>query len=277
MKIICDGERHLGAAIGSKEFRESYVSTKVAKWVKDVEELSTIATDEPQAALSAFTKALCHRWTFVQRTIPDTKHLFIPLESCIRDRFIPAVIGRKVSDIHRSLFALPVRYGGLGITNPVETADREYETSLKLTEDLTTLICNQETSLRSLDREKIESRAKGLKLLKETQLKTELSRIMNRLDQAAHRSLHHLQEPGAGACFTALPLARLSYYLNKVEFRDSVFLRYGWEIPNTPKLCSLLLLITFTKYRTINNLSRMSNRTHLYSDMCQFKVWNVSP
>ena len=238
MKIICDGERHLGAAIGSKEFRESYVSTKVAKWVKDVEELSTIATDEPQAALSAFTKALCHRWTFVQRTIPDTKHLFIPLESCIRDRFIPAVIGRKVSDIHRSLFALPVRYGGLGITNPVETADREYETSLKLTEDLTTLICNQETSLKSLDREKIESRAKGLKLLKETQLKTELSRIMNRLDQAAQRSLHHLQEPGAGACFTALPLARLSYSLNKVEFRDSVFLRYGWEIPNTPRFCS---------------------------------------
>ena len=151
---------------------------------------------------------------------------------------IPAVIGRKVSDIHRSLFALPVRYGGLGITNPVETADREYETSLKLTEDLTTLICNQETSLKSLDREKIESRAKGLKLLKETQLKTELSRIMNRLDQAAQRSLHHLQEPGAGACFTALPLARLSYSLNKVEFRDSVFLRYGWEIPNTPRFCS---------------------------------------
>ena len=39
----------------------------------------------------------------------------------------------------------------------------------------------------------------------------------------------------------------------------------------------LLLLITVTKYRTINNLSRMSNRTHLHSDMCQFKVWNVSP
>ena len=34
------------------------MSTKVAKWVKDVEELSAIAiltTDEPQAALSAFT------------------------------------------------------------------------------------------------------------------------------------------------------------------------------------------------------------------------------
>ena len=25
---------------------------------------------------------------------------------------------------------------------------------------------------------------------------------------------------------------------SKVEFRDSVFLRYGWEIPNTPRFCS---------------------------------------
>ena len=69
-----------------------------------------------------------------------------------------------------------------------------------------------------------------------TQLKMELSQIMSRLDQAAQRSLQHLQEPGA--CFTALPLARLSYSLNKVEFRDSVFLRYRWEIPNTPRFCS---------------------------------------
>ena len=42
---------------------------------------------------------------------------------------------------------------GLGITNPVETA--EYEMSLKLTEDL-----NQETSLKSLDKEKIDGQAK---------------------------------------------------------------------------------------------------------------------
>ena len=92
MKIVCDGERHLGAAVGTKEFRERYVSAKVEKWVKDIKELSEIAKDEPQAALSAFTKALCHRWTFIQRTIPGIKDLFMPLENCIRDTFIPAVI-----------------------------------------------------------------------------------------------------------------------------------------------------------------------------------------
>ena len=38
IEISCDGERHLGAVIGSncKEARETYVKKKVEKWVKDV-------------------------------------------------------------------------------------------------------------------------------------------------------------------------------------------------------------------------------------------------
>jgi hypothetical protein len=43
-----------------------YVSEKVSKWKSDAAELSNIALDDPQAALSAFTKAMCHRWNFVQ-------------------------------------------------------------------------------------------------------------------------------------------------------------------------------------------------------------------
>ena len=105
---------------------------------------------------------------------------------------------------------------------------------------LRTLICKQETSLKSLDKEKIEARAKGLKLLKETQLKMELSQIMSRLDQAAQRSLQHLQEPGSGACFTALQLARLSYSFNKVEFRGRsiVVIAMGFKLKIS--MCSLI-------------------------------------
>ena len=90
--------------IGSKEARETYVKKKVEKWVKDVEELSEIALDEPQAALPAFTKAFCHRWTFVMRTIQGTSELFIPLEKSIREKLIPAIIGRSGSDLHRRMF-----------------------------------------------------------------------------------------------------------------------------------------------------------------------------
>ena len=73
---------------------------------------------EPQVLYASFTKAVSHRWTYVQRTIPDIDDLFTPLEEAIRDRLIPSLLGRKVSNIERRILALPVRYGGLGIRNP---------------------------------------------------------------------------------------------------------------------------------------------------------------
>ena len=70
----------MGAVIGSNEFKEEYVNEKIQKWVTDIEELSRIAEDEHEAALSSFKKAISHRWTYVQRTIPNISHLFAPLK-----------------------------------------------------------------------------------------------------------------------------------------------------------------------------------------------------
>ena len=38
--IEVEGERHLGAAIGSPEFKEKYMKKKVDSWTEDVEQLS---------------------------------------------------------------------------------------------------------------------------------------------------------------------------------------------------------------------------------------------
>ena len=101
VQVTCEGQRHLGAVIGSDDYKLKYVSDKVDKWINDIVQLSKIAVEEPQAALSAFTKCICHRWSFIQRTIPGIQHLFAPLEECIRNSFIPALIGKPVSDIER--------------------------------------------------------------------------------------------------------------------------------------------------------------------------------
>ena len=79
VQVTKEGERHMGAVIGSSTFKEKYVSNKVKKWVEDVEELALIAKEEPQLVYSSFTKAICHRWIYVQRTIPGIEHLFGPL------------------------------------------------------------------------------------------------------------------------------------------------------------------------------------------------------
>jgi len=58
---------------------------KVEGWVKDLQLLSNYVQDDPQAAYLAFTKGLCSRWTYFQRTTSSP--------------------------------SLPLRHGGLGLSN----------------------------------------------------------------------------------------------------------------------------------------------------------------
>ena len=205
--------------------------------MNDLQDLAKIAKEEPQAALSAFTKSICHRWTFIQRTIPSTKDLFIPLEECIKNTLIPSVVGRQVSDMERKILSLPVRYGGLGIANPVETADREYAASQMVTQNLTQLILQQNQDLSLYDKEDTANTIKDLKNAKELYLKNKLEDILNTVEPPLKRCLELNNEKGAGSWLTALPLKDHGYCLNKQEFRDAIALRYGWRIPNTPHYC----------------------------------------
>ena len=167
IKITVEGQRHIGASIGSDDFKREYVSKKVENWVNDVENLTVIAKDEPQAAFSAFNIALSRRWPFIQRTISGISELFQPLEDVIREKFITAIVGKHISDIERRMFALPYRHGGLGIQNPVSTADREYSTSIEVTRDLTDMIITQDMDLTKLDQNKMKEKINKLKREKE--------------------------------------------------------------------------------------------------------------
>ncbi len=237
IEITTSGQRHLGAVLGTTSYRDAYIKDKVEKWITDIEELAEIAVEEPQAALSAYTKAMCHRWTFIQRTVPNISDLFIPLETTIRDKFIPAIIGRQISDIEREMISLLVRFGGLGIANPVITADREYSASKEITSTLTELIKRQEHTLESYSIENVHKVTKKLAADKESELKQKQKDISNKLDKNTARALNLAQEKGAGAWLTALPLSSMGYTLNKEEFRDSIRLRYGWHIKNIPAYC----------------------------------------
>ena len=238
VKFTVEGKRHLGAAIGSIDFKEKYVNEKVEKWVNDVTQLADIARDEPQVALSAYNTGLSQRWKFVQRTIPSIAELFEPLETAIRHELIPALCGREVSDTERRIFALPYRYGGLGILNPTQTAEREYRASKEITAPLTDLIYQQDMDLTHLNREAVSEKKAEMMKAKEEALKLEHESVMIELDIKAKRLLEAACEKGASSWLSALPLRRLGYIMNKQEFRDAIRLRYGWSIPGTPKHCA---------------------------------------
>ncbi|KAG1662485.1 hypothetical protein GQR58_020916 [Nymphon striatum] len=88
-------------------------SAKVDIWIEDLEELSRIATREPQVAYAAYIYGLSKRWTYVCRTTPDISEMMKRLE--------------------RKVFSLPARDGGLSIYNISEISDAEYDYSVRVT------------------------------------------------------------------------------------------------------------------------------------------------
>ena len=58
VNITVHGKRHLGAAIGSREYTEQYVGDKVKVWTQELLQLAEIATSQPHAAYAAFVHGL---------------------------------------------------------------------------------------------------------------------------------------------------------------------------------------------------------------------------
>ena len=97
--IASEGKRHLGAALGSRFFLESYISDKVKAWTSTILNLSLIAKTQSHAAYCAFVHGVSGLWTFFLCTIPDISSLLQPFEDAIRLNFIPSITGRdSISD-----------------------------------------------------------------------------------------------------------------------------------------------------------------------------------
>ena len=68
------------------------------------------------------------------RIIPDIAPLLAPLEDAICLHLIPALTGYAAcSPILRDLLALPCHLGGMGIANPMDIADSQFDASVKVT------------------------------------------------------------------------------------------------------------------------------------------------
>ncbi|MCP4492898.1 MAG: hypothetical protein GY820_37190, partial [Gammaproteobacteria bacterium] len=98
------------------------------------------------------------------RSIPDISNLLQPLEDAIRNKLLPALLGKHVSDSERNIIALPAKLGGLGIYDPTKTADREYRCSRLITKQLVDLITSQKFSLDDIVQNDILKTKNNLKV-----------------------------------------------------------------------------------------------------------------
>ena len=71
VNINTDGKRHLGAVIGSANYKQEYCQEIVQNWVSQLKLLCEIFQRQPQAAYTAFTKGFHSKFTYFTRTIEN--------------------------------------------------------------------------------------------------------------------------------------------------------------------------------------------------------------
>ena len=239
VNITTQGRPHLGAALGSKEFVEQFVSDRVHRWTQEILTLSDIAKSQPHAAHAAFIHGYVHKFSFLCRTIPNIEGHLHPLENCIRSNFIPSLTGRSPpNDQERDLLGLPPRLGGLGITNPTMLSSSEFEASKSISAPLSNLIEEQRLEYPYECIEAQITAKKAVHQQRRTNAKVSASVIRGNVPAPLQRAMDLALEKGASSWLTSLPLKEFDLVLHKGAFRDAIALRYGWLPKNIPTHCS---------------------------------------
>ncbi|EDO35883.1 predicted protein [Nematostella vectensis] len=204
INITTEGRKHLGAALGSRPHLEQYVDSKVDEWVGQVTKLAEFSVSQPQASYAAYTFGLKHRWTYFLRTLPDIEDLLLPLERAISDTLIPSLTGRTCTQTERDLLALPVRFGGLGITNPAGEASLEFTASTKVCGPLAEQIKQQTHELPCDDA--VQEAQQEARREKNEYLKSRCAEVKSSLPVNMLRAVDLATQKGASSWLTVLPL-----------------------------------------------------------------------
>lgn len=233
------GSRYLGGHVGSKESKEQFVTSKVEGFCNSVRGLAEIAKTHPQSAHAGFTFCLQHRWQYMSRVMSGIAPLFEPLERVIQEEYIPALLGSSPEElrgakISRELLALGVRSGGLGIRNPMSTAESQHATSKSLTLELVdSIVRGGDLDMMAHERQMKESR-KAARLSREMDEESYLFQLMQRTPSLKNRLV---RASNSGTWLSTIPNNLCDNILSAQEWQDNVRLRYGLTPLNLEPIC----------------------------------------
>ena len=158
------------------------------------------------------------------------------LEKAVQSHFIPALTGQAPPGEHtRELLALRARLGGLGLTNPAASVKDQRAASQQISAPLVDRIINQ---YHQLDDCHFVQQSIKRRIQKYMKQKEDAKNLQCNLPNPLQRSIELSQEKGASTWLTALLINEHGFALHKAAFRDSLSLRYGWPLQNSPSHCS---------------------------------------
>ena len=155
--------------------------------------------------------------------------LFEPLGNAIRDQLIPALVGREVSEAERQILALPLQHGGVGLTDPRETARTEYKHSTQITDKLTTKIYTQKLDLDYNPSDQLYTTHTKSRIQQEKNAKCQSTHdeLLKELTPESQQLIKGAMEKRASSLLSALPIKAIGYALNKQESTDAVCMIYA--------------------------------------------------
>ncbi|KAL7502374.1 hypothetical protein ACHAXN_001333, partial [Cyclotella atomus] len=229
------GLRYLGGFIGGNVDKLDWVKNKVKGWVDGVKILASVARRFPQTAFAGKTISLQNEWQYVMRTVPGIAALFDPLEKEIRCTFLPSLLGvPSISAEMRQLMANGVKQAGLGIRNPVESADLFFGTSKHACEELVRSMLEGEFNLAV---HKSTVRQASTKARKQ-RIELESKFVSERGEQRGNRERLRMKRAGAaGIWLTCVPSRLHGTELSAEEWRDNARLRYNLNPLSMPSAC----------------------------------------
>ena len=140
---------------------------------------------------------------------------------------IPSITDHRCTTLsQRNLLALPVRLGGLGIINPSQDADLQYQASMKTAAPLVEKIVSQ--AHETPDDAIVSSLQQSVQREKNEVLQTKLNEYKISFTLKTQHAVELASEKGACNWLTVITIDEMGFVLNKGEFRDALKLRYDW-------------------------------------------------
>jgi hypothetical protein len=240
VNITCEGKRHLGAVIGSEDYKKTYCEEKVGEWIKELTNLCEIAQTHPQMAYAAYQKGYKSKFTYFLRTIENFHNFVTPVDTLISEQFIPTLFGydTPLTEL-RELFSLNPGEGGLGIPLLANEAQSQHASSMFVTQPHVESIIGQETIKRETcnDGRTTDELRKECKKQREQEKKDYIEQVDRELPTNTVPFVKQARDTGASSWLNALPIEELKFVLNKEQFRDALRLRYNIDLDNLPTTC----------------------------------------
>ena len=238
VNITLEGRRHLGAVIGSKEFKNQDCQEKVDKWLREMESLTEISKSQPHAAYVAFTKGFKSKFTCYLRTIESFEEYVDPIEEVIHTSFLPSLFGRAepLPEELKELVNLSPAQGGTGILDLKRESSEQFNASLGITAPHVNSIVTQSSTNPA--RELMEERKREIIAQRRAAAKSRIDRIEESLSPDLLQAVQQTRDKGAISWLNAIPIKEHGLPLNKQDFRDSLCRRYNLPLSNLLSYCA---------------------------------------